>query len=106
MNLGWILAVYRVANKSFSISETEFVDEHRAMLIQRVASVMEIADILLSKKIITNEMYSAIQESPSSQEKMRTLYRFLDSGGRAVKPEFYKVLKEKEPFLVEDLESR
>ncbi|XP_060776903.1 NACHT, LRR and PYD domains-containing protein 3-like [Neoarius graeffei] len=83
----------------------EFVDKYRDTLIQRVASVLEIADALLTKKIITNEMYSVIIEATTPQEKMRKLYRFLDSGGRAAKAEFYKVLKEKEVFVVSDLES-
>ncbi|XP_060776921.1 NACHT, LRR and PYD domains-containing protein 3-like isoform X2 [Neoarius graeffei] len=83
----------------------EFVDKYRHTLIQRVASVLEIADALLAKKIITSEMYSVIIEATTPQEKMRKLYRFLDSGGRAAKAEFYKVLKEKELPVVKDLES-
>ncbi|XP_060776916.1 NACHT, LRR and PYD domains-containing protein 14-like isoform X2 [Neoarius graeffei] len=83
----------------------EFVDKYRDTLIQRVASVLEIADTLLTKKIINNEMYSVLNEATTPQEKMRKLYRFLDSGGRAAKAEFYKVLKEKELLVVNDLES-
>ncbi|XP_060776910.1 NLR family CARD domain-containing protein 3-like isoform X2 [Neoarius graeffei] len=83
----------------------EFVDKYRDTLIQRVASVLEIADALLTKKIINSEMYSVIIEATTPQKKMRKLYRFLDSGGRAAKAEFYKVLKEKELLVVNDLES-
>ncbi|XP_060776340.1 NACHT, LRR and PYD domains-containing protein 1b allele 3-like [Neoarius graeffei] len=82
----------------------EFVDKYRDTLIQRVASVLEI-DTLLTKKIINSEMYSVLIEATTPQEKMRKLYRFLDSGGRAAKAEFYKVLKEKELLVVNDLES-
>ncbi|KAF4079400.1 hypothetical protein AMELA_G00177560 [Ameiurus melas] len=82
-----------------------FVDKHREMLIQRISSVMEIADCLQSKNIITGEIYSTVSAEATSQEKMRALYRSLDSGGSAVKEEFYKILKVKQHFLVEDLES-
>ncbi|XP_036418206.1 uncharacterized protein LOC118801906 isoform X2 [Colossoma macropomum] len=82
-----------------------FVDEHRIELIQRVSSVMEMVDCLHSKNMITAEMYSNIQTAAPSQKQMRILYRVLDSGGKAVKAEFYKVLKQKQPFLVDELES-
>ncbi|KAF5880188.1 caspase-8-like, partial [Clarias magur] len=80
----------------------EFVDKHREQLIQRVSSVMEIADCLLTQKMITDEMYSEISAAATMQGKMRILYKSLDS--KTVKEEFYKVLKEKQRFLVADLE--
>ncbi|XP_036419202.1 NACHT, LRR and PYD domains-containing protein 1b allele 2-like [Colossoma macropomum] len=82
-----------------------FVDEHRIELIQRVSSVMEIVDYLHSKNMITAEMYSNIQTATPSQKQMRILYRVLDSGGKAVKEEFYEVLKKKQCFLVDELEA-
>ncbi|XP_060785444.1 uncharacterized protein LOC132891662 isoform X2 [Neoarius graeffei] len=84
----------------------EFVDKHRDTLIQKVSSVMEIADTLLTKNIIRKENYSEIFNASTSQEKMRILYRCLDSGGMETKAEFYRLVKKKEPFLVHDLESR
>ncbi|XP_053340953.1 uncharacterized protein LOC128511930 [Clarias gariepinus] len=83
----------------------DFVDKHSEKLIQRVSAVMEIADHLKARDFITNEMYSNIQVKATPQEKMRTLYTCLDSGGTSVKTEFYKILREKERFLVDDLES-
>ncbi|KAF7700468.1 apoptosis-associated speck-like protein containing a CARD [Silurus meridionalis] len=80
----------------------EFVDKHRGALIQRVTSVMEIADGLLSKQMITNEVYNTIQAAATSQEKMRIMYWSFNS--RAVKGEFYRILKQKQPYLVQDLE--
>ncbi|KAI5621402.1 caspase recruitment domain-containing protein 8 isoform X3 [Silurus asotus] len=87
-------------------TDADFVDIHRDMLIQRVLSVNEIADTLLTKRMISNETYSDIRNAATSQEKMRTFYRSLNSGGKSVKAEFYKVLKEKEHYLVNDLLSR
>ncbi|XP_076867062.1 NACHT, LRR and PYD domains-containing protein 1b allele 3-like isoform X2 [Brachyhypopomus gauderio] len=82
-----------------------FVNTHREELIQRVSSVMEIADGLQSKSMISDEMYSSIQAARTSQERMRILYQALTSGGRAVEEEFYGILKQKQPFLLKELES-
>ena len=87
------------------ISGAEFVDENRQKLIQRVPSVMEIVDCLKSKNMITAEMYSNMQTAKTSQDQMRILYRALDSGGTAVKAEFYKILQKTQPFLVDELEA-
>ncbi|XP_060753944.1 NACHT, LRR and PYD domains-containing protein 1b allele 3-like isoform X2 [Neoarius graeffei] len=86
-------------------SDAEFVDKHREKLIEKASLVMPIADCLRSKKMITGEMHSLVGAATTPQEQMRTLYRFVDSEGRAVKEEFYKILKEKHPYVVDDLES-
>ncbi|KAL7834351.1 hypothetical protein SRHO_G00285980 [Serrasalmus rhombeus] len=83
----------------------EFVHENRQKLIQKVTSVMEIVDCLKCKNMITDEMYSNIQTTKTPQEQMRILYRALDSGGTAVKAEFYEILKKTHPFLVKELEA-
>lgn len=99
--------MFNVYNHSIIICilGAQFVDKHRETLIQRVSSVMEIADCLKSKNMIRDEMYYDIKEESTSYKQMRLLYRSLDTGGRAVKEEFCKILREKEPFLVNDLES-
>ncbi|XP_076849424.1 uncharacterized protein LOC143497400 isoform X2 [Brachyhypopomus gauderio] len=86
-------------------SEVEFLDKHMDELISRVVSVMEIADRLSVKNMITDETYSQIQAEKISQEQMRILCKALKAGGRAVKGEFYQILKEKQEYLVKDLES-
>ncbi|RXN15126.1 LRR and PYD domains-containing 3-like protein [Labeo rohita] len=87
------------------LTESEFVNKHREELIQRVLSVMAIADCLKRKNMISSEMYSKVHAAEPRQEKMRLLLDALDSGGAAVKAEFYRLLKENEPHLVDDLES-
>ncbi|KAL7838710.1 hypothetical protein AOLI_G00271140 [Acnodon oligacanthus] len=52
----------------------KFVDEHMATLIQRVSSVKEIVDHLLSKNMISKEMNDKIRGENTSQEQMRLLY--------------------------------
>ncbi|XP_036436227.1 caspase recruitment domain-containing protein 8-like isoform X2 [Colossoma macropomum] len=88
-----------------AVAAVKFVDEHRATLIQRVSYVMEIVDHLLSKEMISKEMYNKIREEKTSQEQMRILYDGLHSGGAAVKAEFYKILKKKQPYLMDELEA-
>uniref|UniRef100_A0AAY5EBC7 CARD domain-containing protein n=1 Tax=Electrophorus electricus TaxID=8005 RepID=A0AAY5EBC7_ELEEL len=87
------------------VSEVHFVDKHMDKLIGRVTSVMEIADCLLSKKMITDETYDKIHTEKTPQEQMRILIQALRSGGQNMKDEFYRILKEKQPFLIKDLET-
>uniref|UniRef100_A0A8C2AD91 Uncharacterized protein n=1 Tax=Cyprinus carpio TaxID=7962 RepID=A0A8C2AD91_CYPCA len=74
-------------------TECEFVEKHRDELIRRVSSVMTIADGLRTKDMIPDEMYSKVHAAEPRQEKTRLLLDALDSGGTAVKAEFYKLLK-------------
>ncbi|XP_052388463.1 uncharacterized protein LOC127934932 isoform X1 [Carassius gibelio] len=85
------------------IPETEFVKTNRDKLIQRVSSVMAIADSLMSQDMINSEMYSKVRAADTREEKMRHLLDALDSGGAAVKAEFCRLLKEKEHHLVNEL---
>ncbi|XP_016385344.1 uncharacterized protein LOC107721716 isoform X4 [Sinocyclocheilus rhinocerous] len=85
------------------IPETEFVNAHRDKLIERVSSVMAIADSLKSKDMINGEMYSKVRAAALREEKMRLLLDALDSGGAAVKAEFCRLLKKKEHYLVNEL---
>ncbi|KAL1005094.1 hypothetical protein UPYG_G00054430 [Umbra pygmaea] len=73
-------------------AEAKFVDDHMATLIQRVNEVMPIADALYQMGMIHWETYSKIEAAQISQEKMRELYRALDSGGVQVKSTFYSLL--------------
>ncbi|KAL1280837.1 hypothetical protein QQF64_015437 [Cirrhinus molitorella] len=87
------------------LTECEFVKKHRKELIQRVSSVMVIADGLRTKDMIPVEMYNKVRAAVTPQEKVRLLLDALDSGGAAVKAEFYRLLKENECYLVDELES-
>ncbi|XP_067308670.1 NACHT, LRR and PYD domains-containing protein 1 homolog isoform X2 [Pseudorasbora parva] len=87
------------------LTECEFVKKHRAKLVKRVSSVMAIADGLWTKDMIPDEMYSKVNAAEIRQEKTRRLLDALDSGGSSAKTEFYRLLKENEPYLVDELES-
>ncbi|XP_066577784.1 NACHT, LRR and PYD domains-containing protein 3 [Amia ocellicauda] len=87
-----------------SLPSVQFVDRHRATLIQRVCLVEPIADALLSQGLIQREGYSKCTlHTLTSQEKMRELYEALHCGGAQVKAAFYSILKEQDPHLVKDL---
>uniref|UniRef100_A0A4W5R7G2 non-specific serine/threonine protein kinase n=1 Tax=Hucho hucho TaxID=62062 RepID=A0A4W5R7G2_9TELE len=81
----------------------EFMDRHRAELIQRVREVMPIADDLLRRGMIYPAVYSNIQTSKTSQDQMRELYKAVQSGGPEVKSAFYRILLKQEPHLVINL---
>ncbi|XP_069036192.1 NACHT, LRR and PYD domains-containing protein 3-like [Lepisosteus oculatus] len=81
----------------------EFVDNHRATLIQRVNPVDSIADELLSEKMIHQETYNRVLTAETSQKKMRELYKDLDSGGTTVKNKFYTILQKDYRHIVNDL---
>ncbi|KAA0718723.1 NACHT, LRR and PYD domains-containing protein 3 [Triplophysa tibetana] len=87
------------------LTESVYVDKHRPQLIQKVTSVMEIADCFMSQGMIRDEMYNRVNTAETRQKKMRIFFDVLESGGTRVKAEFWKLLKEKEPHLVDELES-
>ncbi|XP_066518350.1 GTPase IMAP family member 8-like [Hoplias malabaricus] len=95
------------ASLKLDLTMAQFVDQHRENLIQRVSSVIEIADSLKSK-FLTSEMYNSITTARTTQDQMRFLYTALDSGGARAKAEFYQILHRNPAFrlIADDLEAR
>lgn len=83
--------------------EAQFVDSNYAQLIQRVTSVMPIADELKNKGMLHPETYSEIKAEQTNQGKMRRLFEALNSGGDRVKSDFYYALRNHENYLFKDL---
>lgn len=81
------------------------MDIQREKLIQRVAFVEPILDVLLREKVIHQEAYNRILTNAVPQDRMRALYLILGSEGNTKSKQiFFQALKDKEPMLMEDLE--
>uniref|UniRef100_A0AAY5KUE7 Ig-like domain-containing protein n=1 Tax=Esox lucius TaxID=8010 RepID=A0AAY5KUE7_ESOLU len=85
------------------LDAVDFVNSTRDDLIQKVTNVTLIADRLLQKGLILEEVYSGISTAESSQDQMILLFHALDEGGSEVKSAFYRILLEHQPVLVQDL---
>ncbi|XP_034057058.1 uncharacterized protein LOC117536349 isoform X5 [Gymnodraco acuticeps] len=81
-----------------------FVDKHHIALVQRVKNIEPILDGLLSYKVINREHYEEILSLHGPREKMRALLsgplRVCGPGGKEI---FYKLLREHESHLLDDL---
>ncbi|KPP58263.1 hypothetical protein Z043_123926 [Scleropages formosus] len=81
-----------------------FVDKHRATLIERVTLMDPILDKLST--LVHPEACAKVRAAATSQEKMRLLYDItFRSGGTEVKSRFFEILKDIHPHLVQELNS-
>jgi len=85
-------------------SDAQFVDYWSADLIQRVTTVMPIADVMMAAAIIGSETYSKIHAATTPMDKMRELLKTLNSD--KAKSAFYSLLKDQQNLLVKDLERK
>ncbi|KAM8734425.1 uncharacterized protein AB9X84_023226 isoform 2-T2 [Acanthopagrus schlegelii] len=84
-----------------------FVDKHQCDLIERVSNTGPILDNLLREGVIQQEDYDTIGTIPTTQERMRKLFSGpLKAGGQAAKDVFFRILEEKESYLVADLKRK
>ncbi|XP_065813826.1 uncharacterized protein [Labrus bergylta] len=87
--------------------EVHFVDKHQCDLKANVNNIGPILDKLLEKGVIRQEVYDQIRDTPTTQEKMRKLFRGpLKSGGQKAKDVFYQILEKEESYLVDDLKRK
>ncbi|KAK5614058.1 hypothetical protein CRENBAI_011776 [Crenichthys baileyi] len=82
--------------------EEHFVDKHRDELIQRVSNIGPILDGLLQQKVLQQEAYNRITSLQTSESQMREIFCCLRASD-ACKDIFQRLLEEKEPFLISDL---
>ncbi|XP_062374819.1 NACHT, LRR and PYD domains-containing protein 1 homolog isoform X2 [Sardina pilchardus] len=82
-----------------------FVEQHKTELIRMVGvKVIPLVDQLMSQGMLQLETLSKIHAANTSQERMRELFKALDTGGDRVKSAFYCTLREHDPQLIQDLE--
>ncbi|XP_044869046.1 NACHT, LRR and PYD domains-containing protein 1a allele 5-like isoform X1 [Mauremys mutica] len=91
------------ASSSEHCTEEHFVDRHREQMIQRIAHVEPLLD-MLHGNVLDDEQYQIISSRSTSQEKMRKLYQLMPSWNKECKDRFYAALKTKNKFLIEALE--
>ncbi|XP_062421683.1 uncharacterized protein LOC134132888 [Pungitius pungitius] len=87
--------------------ESDFVDEHRAALIDRVNNVEAILDDLLAEGVVSQAKYDEIMAISTSRDRMRSLFSGpLNAAGCDGKEVFYKILQRREKFLMKDLQKK
>ncbi|KAG5264388.1 hypothetical protein AALO_G00253240 [Alosa alosa] len=84
-------------------NEAHFIDHHRVTLIERVTCIPPIAEEMLSQGLIHKEKHSNIMAARTSEDRMREIYKCLQSSGTKGKAQFYQILLLKEPHLVKHL---
>ncbi|XP_062378834.1 NACHT, LRR and PYD domains-containing protein 1 homolog isoform X2 [Sardina pilchardus] len=82
----------------------QFMDDHRAELIQRVTNVMPLADELLSEGMLHSEAYNEISAESTRQGKMRHIFDAV-YGVDQKKYFLYQWLQKFESHLMKELES-
>ncbi|XP_042559118.1 NACHT, LRR and PYD domains-containing protein 1 homolog [Clupea harengus] len=86
-----------------TLDAADFLSRHRAVLIQKVQNVIQIADHMLSQNLINEEVYANIRAAPTEQEKMRRVFDALVSHGAGGKREFLGILQRECPDLLQEL---
>ncbi|XP_036406043.1 uncharacterized protein LOC118792323 [Megalops cyprinoides] len=81
-----------------------FMIRFRSKIIERLSLPVQIADYLLDKKVLSDELYQRICDASSSQDQVRKLYHA--SSGNLAKFHFYKALEKCDPFLFKSLKAK
>ncbi|XP_077454101.1 apoptosis-associated speck-like protein containing a CARD [Stigmatopora argus] len=90
-------------NGPSAVSVQHFVDKHRSQLIERVTNIDPILDGLLNRRVLLDAPYEEIRNVTGKQNKMRMIYDIALKSGDRAKNVFMELLRQKEPYLVEDL---
>uniref|UniRef100_A0A8C8Z295 Apoptosis-associated speck-like protein containing a CARD n=1 Tax=Prolemur simus TaxID=1328070 RepID=A0A8C8Z295_PROSS len=88
-----------------TLKALHFVDQHRAALITRVTDVDGVLDALYGK-VLSEEQYQAVRAEITNPTKMRKLFSFAPAWNQTCKDLLLQALRETQPYLVADLESR
>uniref|UniRef100_A0A8C6SQM9 Apoptosis-associated speck-like protein containing a CARD n=1 Tax=Neogobius melanostomus TaxID=47308 RepID=A0A8C6SQM9_9GOBI len=83
-----------------------FVDRHQIDLIKRVSNINPILDHLLKEEVLTQEQYDQARAIPTTQDKMRFLFRGPLKAGEPSKDELLSALEKEEKYLIKDLRGK
>ncbi|XP_061099378.1 uncharacterized protein LOC133129359 isoform X2 [Conger conger] len=86
----------------------EFILQHMSDIIEGLseAGTMQAADKLLGKKLIESQTYDRIRNESIPAEKVRALYSAMRPGDQQSYLVFYEYLKQKQQFLMNQLEEK
>ncbi|KAL1787815.1 apoptosis-associated speck containing a CARD [Sigmodon hispidus] len=82
-----------------------FIDQHRQALIARVTDINGVLDALYGP-VLTEEQYQAVRAETTNPDRMRKLFSFTPAWDLTCKDLFLTALREKQPYLVADLERK
>ncbi|XP_071390717.1 sterile alpha motif domain-containing protein 9-like isoform X1 [Centroberyx affinis] len=85
--------------------DQHFVNRHQTALIDRVTNPAPILDRLKDQGFISKESYDVVRAEKTSQEQMRTMFKFLRSAGTTGKDALYEILKKQYKGLISVLEA-
>ncbi|XP_051001332.1 apoptosis-associated speck-like protein containing a CARD isoform X1 [Acomys russatus] len=80
-----------------------FVDQHRQALIARVTDIDGVLDTLHGR-VLSEDQYQAVRAETTNPNKMRKLFSFVPAWDLTCKNLLLNALREKQPYLVADLE--
>uniref|UniRef100_A0A8C6U0W6 CARD domain-containing protein n=1 Tax=Neogobius melanostomus TaxID=47308 RepID=A0A8C6U0W6_9GOBI len=83
-----------------------FVDRHQIELIKRVSNINPILDHLLKEEVLTQEQYDQARAIPTTQDKMRFLFRGPLKAGELSKDKLLSALEKEEKYLIKDLRGK
>ncbi|KAM5151695.1 uncharacterized protein ACMZJ9_009936 [Mantella aurantiaca] len=83
--------------------EVRFINHHSQDLIRQVTVVDPILDDLLQQKLLTQEQYHKIRSNPTSEMKMRELYKYVNNWSDRNQVILYGLLKKHNDQLITSL---
>ncbi|XP_051001333.1 apoptosis-associated speck-like protein containing a CARD isoform X2 [Acomys russatus] len=85
------------------VLRAHFVDQHRQALIARVTDIDGVLDTLHGR-VLSEDQYQAVRAETTNPNKMRKLFSFVPAWDLTCKNLLLNALREKQPYLVADLE--
>ncbi|XP_073504912.1 NACHT, LRR and PYD domains-containing protein 1b allele 3-like isoform X2 [Phyllobates terribilis] len=79
------------------------IDRHRVALIQKIRHIEPVLDDLKRQNLLSEEACGKVTSKGTSQDKMREIFRSVDSWGWKDKDKFYQVLKMHDKPIIKEI---